>query len=278
LETNVDFFSLHHYRKKMKGIQWFQILLLPFITLLIPVHHCAQIIYTDIPDATPNASYPLDLNNDGSVDFIIQFGALDKIQCYPQDFNSYAGAIVGSNHLPYAMGSNSNICDSLSEWYGTDSPGIMAWNDTLGNWVNATERFLALRLNVNDQHYFGWARLSVMAGSTSFTVLDYAFESTPQQCLIAGSTSSIDLETKQTLNISVFPNPFSSIITMTTSKDLQNAIVVLINALGKTMLCETSLYGSSFTICANNLPAGIYFINLFQDNNHLFQEKIVITH
>jgi hypothetical protein len=185
---------------------------------------------------------------------------------------------MGNNHLPYAIGSNSHICDTLSEWYGADAPGIMAWNDTLGNWVNATERFLALRLNVNDQYFFGWARLSVMTGCTSFTILDYAFESTPQQCLIAGSTLSIDIETKQSLNISVFPNPFSSIVTMTTSKDLQNAKLVLINTMGKTILCETSLYGSSFTIYANNLPAGIYFIHLFQDNNHLFQEKLVITH
>ena len=33
----------------------------------------AQIIYTDIPDDTPNATYPLDLNNDNIVDFLIQF-------------------------------------------------------------------------------------------------------------------------------------------------------------------------------------------------------------
>ena len=44
------------------------------ILMVIFVHSplYSQIIYTDIPDATPNATYPLDLNNDTIVDFLIQ--------------------------------------------------------------------------------------------------------------------------------------------------------------------------------------------------------------
>jgi hypothetical protein len=47
----------------------------------------SQIIYTDIPDATPNATYPLDLNNDTIVDFLIQFDLGDKVMCKPQNKN-----------------------------------------------------------------------------------------------------------------------------------------------------------------------------------------------
>lgn len=48
---------------------------------------CAQIIYTDIADATPSATYPLDLNNDNNVDFLIQFDAAAKIVCKPQNIS-----------------------------------------------------------------------------------------------------------------------------------------------------------------------------------------------
>ena len=41
----------------------------------------AQIIYTDIPDATPSATYSLDLNNDTIVDFLIQFDMDPGIYC-----------------------------------------------------------------------------------------------------------------------------------------------------------------------------------------------------
>ena len=42
----------------------------------------AQIIYTDIPDETPNATYPLDLNNDSIVDFITPFQFQDGLRLF----------------------------------------------------------------------------------------------------------------------------------------------------------------------------------------------------
>jgi hypothetical protein len=32
----------------------------------------AQIVYTDLPDVTSSGTYNLDLNNDGTIDFVIQ--------------------------------------------------------------------------------------------------------------------------------------------------------------------------------------------------------------
>ena len=74
----------------------------------------AQIIYTDIPDETPNATYPLDLNNDSIVDFNIQFGGSGSaigVICSPQNNNAYSGNFVGGVHLPWALIASNNICD-----------------------------------------------------------------------------------------------------------------------------------------------------------------------
>jgi len=93
---------------------------------------CAQIIYTDIADATPSATYPLDLNNDNNVDFLIQFDAAAKIVCKPQNNNAYAGNIVSAMHLPWALNAATSICDTLANWYGANNPGTMAWNTSIG--------------------------------------------------------------------------------------------------------------------------------------------------
>ena len=124
--------------------------------------------------------------------------------CHPLDFHAYAGTIANNLHLPYALSTNFDICDTLSEWHGADAPGLMAWSDSLENWMNANERFITLRFQLNDQLYFGWARFNVTAGSTSFTVLDYAYE----------ASSSLRISTDQSLDylpfeLNVFPNPAS---------------------------------------------------------------------
>ena len=87
----------------------------------------SQVIYTDIPDATPNATYPLDLNNDNIVDFLIQFDMADKVMCKPQNNNAYSGNFVGGLHLPWALSISNNICDTLATWYDANNPGTMAW-------------------------------------------------------------------------------------------------------------------------------------------------------
>jgi len=235
----------------------------------------SQIIYTDIPDTTPNASFPLDLNNDGAVDFIIQFDDINKILCHPQDQHAYAGAIVENNHLPYALNNLSAICDSVSEWYGANTPGIMAWSDTLGNWVDADERFLALRLNINDQFYFGWARLSVVTGSTSFTIHDYAFESSPNNCILTGQLPSHQEEIAP-IPFTLSPNPFRLYTNLRTAFPLNNATLTLYNAIGKQIASIQHICDSTISISGENLPIGTYFLTLEQENMLLLKEKIIV--
>jgi len=61
---------------KTKNILHKRVTILSILLLLLFANSrlYSQIIYTDIPDATPNATYSLDLNNDTVVDFIIYFG------------------------------------------------------------------------------------------------------------------------------------------------------------------------------------------------------------
>lgn len=237
---------------------------------------CAQIIYTDIADATPSATYPLDLNNDNNVDFLIQFDAAAKIVCKPQNNNVYAGNIVSAMHLPWALKAASSICDTLANWYGANNPGTMAWNTSIGYWVGASNKFLALKIMVGNNAYYGWARFDVLPSSGSFTIKDYAYNSTPNACIQSGQTSlGIPENTKP--HIAIFPNPFSSTTRIQCSSPFQNASLRLYNSYGQLVLQENNISGSTITLSREQVPSGCYYIQVSDEYNNQFTEPLIIT-
>ena len=237
----------------------------------------SQIIYTDIPDATPNASYDLDLNNDFIIDFKIEFDMGDKVMCKPQNNNAYSGDFVGGVYLPWAVSPSNNICHSLVTWYDSSNPGTMAWGTSIGHWVGETNKYLALKLIVGTNTYYGWARLDILPTSTSFTIKDYAYESTPNACIQSGQTIS-GINENTTKNIfSTFPNPFISSTTIQIIGNLKNATLTICNSNGQTVKQLKNISGQTFSLSRDNLPSGLYFIRLKEENKIIAVEKFIIT-
>jgi hypothetical protein len=60
-----------------------------------------------------------------------------------------------------------------------------------GLWVNLTDRYLGLKLELTDGAHFGWARLSVYVKRNDIQVqiTGYAYETIPNQPIVAGQTS-----------------------------------------------------------------------------------------
>ena len=240
----------------------------------------SQIIYTDIPDATPNATYPLDLNNDTVVDFMIQFGGINGtvgVMCYPQNNNAYAGNFVSGLHLPWAFSASTNICDTLATWYDYNNPGTMAWGTSIGYWVGETNKYLALKLIVGTNTYYGWARFDLMATSTSFTIKDYAYESNPNACIQSGQTIlSINKNSNKSI-LSIYPNPFISSTTIKTIGNHKNAILTIYNSYGQTLKQIKNISGQTVYLSRDNLASGLYFIKLTEEDNIIAVEKLLIT-
>jgi hypothetical protein len=237
----------------------------------------SQIIYTDIPDATPNATYPLDLNNDAIIDFLIQFDFGDKVMCKPQNNNAYSGNFFGGVHLPWALSTSNSICDTLATWYDANNPGTMAWGTSIGNWVGETNKYLALKLIVGTNTYYGWVRLDLLATSTSFTIKDYAYQSTPNACIQSGQTILGIHENSSIIIFSIFPNPFISSTTIQTIGNLKNATLTIYNSYGQTLKQVTTISGQTVSLSRDNLPSGLYFIRLTEENKIIAVEKILIT-
>jgi len=240
----------------------------------------SQIIYTDITDATPNATFPLDLNNDTIDDFIIQYGGSEGnigVICYPQNNNAYAGEFVNGTYLSWALATSSAICPSLATWYNSSNPGTLGLGVSTGYWPGVTDKYLALKLVVGTNTYYGWARIDVIATSSSFTLKDYAYQSTPNTCIQAGQNTLGNNDNLTKNNFSVFPNPFISTTTIQTVDNLKNATLTLYNSHGQTVKQVKNISGQTVSLSRDNLSSGLYFIRLEDENKIIAVEKILIT-
>lgn len=240
----------------------------------------SQIIYTDIPDATPNATYSLDLNNDTVVDFILQYGGGTStigVMCYPQNNNAYSGNFVNGTYLPWSLSTSNSICASLATWYDFNNPGTLALGTNIGHWVGASDKYLALKLIVGTNTYYGWVRIDILSNSASFTIKDYAYESTPNACIQSGQNNLDTIKYSNKKLISIFPNPFQDTTTIQANSNLKNATLNMYNSYGKIVKQVNNLSGQTICLSRGTLSSGLYFIKLTEENKVIAVEKILIT-
>jgi hypothetical protein len=67
-----------------------------------------------------------------------------------------------------------------------------------GPWLNATQRYLGLEINVNGEIHYGWARLTVVVNQIPFPchagviLTGYAYETVANKPIASGQTTSAD--------------------------------------------------------------------------------------
>lgn len=76
--------------------------------------------------------------------------------------------------------------------------------------------------------------------------------------------------------ISFYPNIVSSEATLKIKKSLSNATLIIYNAIGQKIKEIKNLSGNNITLQCNNLPSGVYFTRLFQDNKAVATNKFII--
>ncbi|MBK9285671.1 MAG: M20/M25/M40 family metallo-hydrolase [Sphingobacteriaceae bacterium] len=88
---------------------------------------------------------------------------------------------------------------------------------------------------------------------------------------------SIEHHVQKFTRIIIYPNPFSSETTLQTEIPFKNANLTLNNCFGQTIKEINNISGNTVTISRDNLPSGLYFIRLTQDNKIITVDKLVIT-
>jgi hypothetical protein len=76
---------------------------------------------------------------------------------------------------------------------------------------------------------------------------------------------------------SVFPNPFSAQTTLQTDNLFKDATLTVYNSFGQTVKQLGNISGQTIIFHRDNLPNGVYFIRLTQDNQVITRDKLVIT-
>ena len=192
---------------------------------LFPLTSNSQIVYTDVnPDVTSTGTYNLDLNNDGTIDFVIKHTTGNKSKsnnCIGTKTND-AIMITPSNNcgivnntdnstgksFPSKLPFNS-IISNAQNWNGVKNQVMISynwkcelnsgwggdyyyWNANLtGQWypyLPMNDGCLGLKLISGGHSYYGWVRLNTSDGTT-FIVIDYAFNSAPEQRIFTGQSS-----------------------------------------------------------------------------------------
>jgi hypothetical protein len=166
----------------------------------------SKIVYTSAhKHIGPHQKFALDLNHDGRPDFAIK----DEMQCGTDIcFTWLAGTGArGNSVLGYSGGlrlasslkRGSRIGPRGSFYRVGDLVDMVSGADTLGAWVNVSNRYLGLRFKIHGHTHYGWARLNVTVNGRTITgtLTGYAYETVPNKPIIAGKTKGSDAITVQ---------------------------------------------------------------------------------
>ena len=238
--------------------------LLPILFLAFATQACAQIIYTDVvPDALYNVSGDtchLDLNNDGTTDFYLRY--------YHPAFTCSGGCAGGAhpswvkidpllggavadtlaNH-PLAL-ITGRVIDGLLDWNSTTDqtlvnvtthcsgpfcvPYISTGQWTYGNSLD-TSLYLGLRFQTGGNTYYGWAHPTVLGNfSSAFTLLEYAYNSVPDEFILAGDTGSVistGMGKDMPRFVEISPNPFTSTLSVSIGGGQAHEVVCKVRGL-----------------------------------------------
>lgn len=170
----------------------------------------AQVDYTDVnPDITSDTLY-LDLNNDGTDDFVFlansfstSSGAINVYRGFiaALDNNAVAAQSSSSYFYPYAI-QNDEAINANKAFVSGSYFQTLAWNTFTGtgttpigyygNFVaGGTEAYVGLRLDLNGATHYGWARIQIDLGT--ITLKDYAYNSTAATEIITPSIAVINV-------------------------------------------------------------------------------------
>ncbi len=254
----------------------------------------AQIIYTDInPDETytEDQFYLLDVNNDATDDFMIaQFDTVITYGSFTFPAEGVVLLTTGSNgamdsagQVPYltALNLNDAIDNTQNFTVSTSSSPLVAGayvnspfgGSPIGPWIDAVDHYMGLTFLIGANFHYGWCRMSVASDGLSFTVKDYAYESTAQAGILAGNdgtNTGISEDISNQIGIQTINN---SVAIDVLNDNLTNGRVEVISLSGQTVFSKA--LNNKETIDLNGYTSGIYFVKVSFDQGQVNRKLFV---
>ncbi|MBK9401480.1 MAG: T9SS type A sorting domain-containing protein [Bacteroidetes bacterium] len=274
----------------------------------------AQIVYTDvIPDSTMNCignglsctqNYDLDLNNDAISDFILtafhvnppQIGneTISRVNTSPLNGNAVKDTLVNSDTVSIPIQLNAVINSNLllnQSWQTSGSQilkngayGGGLSNDTVwGLWDSLSDYYLGLRLLLSGQIHYGWVRLrvDVTESYASLIVKNYAYNTVPNQAILAGQTVATGInENSFASSINIFPNPAKDKLTIALGSNNKKVEITIADMTGKVIYSKTASDPDSYQeqkieVTTQDFATGIYVVQI-QTGEFLATKRLVV--
>jgi hypothetical protein len=172
-----------------------------FLSLAQPAQ--AKVVYTPTHQTVgANGVYNLDVNHDGTVDFLVQqwnygnWSSNNQLLADP----AFGNGVQGGKHLAAALLAGASI-GPTENFIAGDANGEVMLSITHfttggtsyvhGAWANVRNRYLGLKFQIAGKTHYGWARLNVERNTFHFAVAltGYAYETTPDTPIKAGQTT-----------------------------------------------------------------------------------------
>lgn len=169
----------------------------------------------------------------------------------------------------------------LSGWaYAQTAPPIGLYFGKINNGI--------ITLQAGDTTYStSWTQLNIQSsfllttGDTAIVVLDGGLIGGPAQGY--GYFDLINLQAVSGINsleqkqfIQIYPNPFSNQTVLHTENLFHNATLTMANCFGQTVKQIENISGQTVTLHRDNLPSGVYFIQLRQENKEIVTKKLIV--
>ena len=260
----------------------------------------AQIVYTDVnPDSVLSCSsisgcsgnYSLDLNNDGINDFILGTRS-SRIGCRcggPRGghlaladndsalLSSTSFSWIADTAGGYAL---NTVIDSSLGWTNVDHilasklvycglctelGVVVVRSPGSGNWNNIYGKYLALKIQVGTDFYYGWIKLGVGTDidSVSITIMEYAYNSIPNQPILSGQTIAAGIiENSFASSINLFPNPADNHLTIALGSNNKKVDVTITDITGKIIYTITTNETNKIEVNTKEFIEGIYVVQI----------------
>ncbi len=263
----------------------------------------SQVVYTDVnPDYSGSlgSSYAIDFDNDGIDDIILNnsgggvsyYGGIISFKyaglyANPQGSNAVLGSMSYGFAYPLALNSGNTISSNAGSFFNNTNSNLMNFyysfnyygstlsSGSFGKWTGATDKYLGIKFDISGQTHYGWIRLDVDKNS-SFSVKDFAYETTPNKAISAGDqVGSLPCASPTALSIGNF-NEDSVNFSWTASPDETDGYNWAVFAAGAdintatpvaTGNVATGILNASATGLSPNTPYDIYVQTKCSSNN-----------
>jgi hypothetical protein len=244
-----------------------------------------QIVYTDIsPDiattmsstqSTANNIYSVDFNGDGAGEYnfrwddwgtewfmhMTRIGLTNQMILKGAATNPFGGRFL----QPLAL---NDVIDSSKNWGYSFPEPFIGESSMDANFLGLGDKYIGTKFTIAGNTYYGWVlvNFSLVNNARVLTIKSYAYNSTPNQAILAGQTTSLatqDLVKEK--NSGIYPNPVKNIIHLKNNNKDQFSMLIF-NNLGQVVLKNESIENDQ--INASDLEQGNYILELKNKNTY----------